>query len=185
MKRLFDLVISLMVLIVFAPVFIFIAVAIKLDSEGNILYCQERVGKGSRPFKMYKFRTLVADADKIGTHQTTFDDPRITKVGRLLRKTSLDELPQLLNVLKGDMSLVGPRPDVPAQKVDYTEEQWAKRTSVLPGITGLAQATLRSMATPEERLNLDFEYIERVSFFFDLWIILLTVKQVLKLNKAS
>ncbi len=185
MKRLFDLVISLMVLIVFAPVFIFIAVAIKLDSEGNILYCQERVGKGSRPFKMYKFRTLVADADKIGTHQTTFDDPRITKVGRLLRKTSLDELPQLLNVLKGDMSLVGPRPDVPAQKVDYTEEQWAKRTSVLPGITGLAQATRRSLATKQERLDLDIEYIKNQSFWLDIKIIGLTFNMFLSSKSAS
>ncbi|MCF8719395.1 sugar transferase [Nitrospina gracilis] len=185
MKRLFDLAVSLFVLLSLWPVFLAVAVAIRLDSPGNVFYCQERVGLGGRPFLMFKFRTMVADADKMGSHQTAFGDARITPVGVFLRKTSLDELPQLLNVVTGDMSLVGPRPDVPAQRSDYTEEQWAKRTSVLPGITGLAQATKRSLATPEERLALDLEYVDRRSFWLDMKIILLTIKQVLKIKSAS
>jgi lipopolysaccharide/colanic/teichoic acid biosynthesis glycosyltransferase len=100
-------------------------------------------------------------------------------VGRFLRRTSLDELPQLFNVLKGDMSLVGPRPDVPAQRSLYTDEEWALRTSVRPGITGLAQATVRSAATQAERTALDLEYVRKASFWFDMKILLLTVRQVL------
>ncbi|MGP0565546.1 MULTISPECIES: sugar transferase [unclassified Nitrospina] len=185
MKRLFDLTASLFALTFLWPVFLAVAVAIRLDSPGGIFYCQERVGLGGRSFLMYKFRTMVADADQVGSHQTAFGDPRITSVGVFLRKTSLDELPQLLNVVTGDMSLVGPRPDVPAQRNDYTEAQWAKRTSVLPGITGLAQATKRSLATPQERLALDLEYVDHQSFWFDMKIILLTIKQVLKIKSAS
>jgi lipopolysaccharide/colanic/teichoic acid biosynthesis glycosyltransferase len=179
MKRLFDILVSLTLLVLLWPLFLLIALTVFMDSFGPVLYRQERVGIDGRPFNIYKFRSMVTNADNVGTYQTVQGDPRITPAGRFLRKTSLDELPQLFNVLKGDMSLVGPRPDVPAQRENYRDEDWAKRISVKPGITGLAQATLRSAATPEQRCALDLEYVERVSLLFDLKILLLTMRQVL------
>lgn len=122
---------------------------------------------------------MVADADQVGSYQTPVGDPRITRVGHFIRKTSLDELPQLLNVLIGDMSLVGPRPDVPNQKKNYSEQDWNKRVGVKPGITGLAQATLRSAATAKKRTALDFEYIDNMSLWLDIKILFLTVNQLL------
>jgi len=121
---------------------------------------------------------MVKDADQKGSFRTNAGDTRITPVGRILRKTSLDELPQLLNVLKGEMSLVGPRPDTPGQEGDYSPEDWVRRHQVRPGITGLAQAKARQAATPEERLRLDLEYVERASVGLDVKILLMTVKQV-------
>ncbi|CAI2717020.1 sugar transferase [Nitrospina watsonii] len=179
LKRIFDLTASLFALAFLWPLFLAVAVAIRLDSPGGVFYYQERVGKGGWPFHMIKFRSMVADADKVGSYWTAFGDARITRVGAFLRKTSLDEVPQLWNVVKGEMSLVGPRPNVPAQRANYTEEQWAKRTSVLPGITGLAQARVRSLAKPGERLALDLEYVDRASFWLDIKIILLTIRQVI------
>ena len=122
---------------------------------------------------------MVPNADKIGGYSTETNDPRITSIGRFIRKTSIDELPQLVNVILGDMSIVGPRPDVPAQRANYTQPEWEKRTSVKPGITGLAQATMRSDATEAERKNLDFQYVEQQEFLFDMKIILMTIRQVL------
>lgn len=179
MKRMLDIALSLTMLLFSLPLMILIAVAIRMESKGGVLFRQERVGLGARPFMMYKFRSMVADADKAGPYFTAKGDPRITRVGGFLRKTSLDELPQLINVLVGDMSLVGPRPDVFAQRGNYTEGQWRRRTSVRPGITGLAQATARNLATPEQRTALDLEYVDRVSLLFDLKILWLTVQQVL------
>jgi lipopolysaccharide/colanic/teichoic acid biosynthesis glycosyltransferase len=120
---------------------------------------------------MYKFRSMVTNAASIGPWHTASDDPRITRVGRFIRRTSIDELPQLLNVLKGDMSLVGPRPDVPAQRSLYSDDDWAARCSVRPGITGLAQALLRSEATPQQRLELDLRYAREHSVRLDLRIL--------------
>lgn len=179
MKRALDVMLSLMMLILFSPLLVFVAIWIRLDSEGAILYCQKRVGLNGRVFSIYKFRSMVVDADQVGGYSTTQDDPRITRVGKFLRKTSIDELPQLLNVLKSDMSLVGPRPDVPAQQGNYTEAEWNKRNLVKPGITGLAQATVRSQATAAERTKLDLEYVDEVSFWFDVKILLMTLKQVM------
>lgn len=179
MKRVFDILAALALLAFVWPLLLVIALAVRLDSRGSVFYRQQRVGLGGRTFGIYKFRSMMSDADRIGSYQTMQGDPRITRVGRFLRKTSLDELPQLLNVLIGDMSLVGPRPDVPAQRELYSEADWAKRTSVRPGITGLAQATVRSAATPEQRLALDLEYVEHASLLFDFKVILLTVRQVL------
>ena len=122
---------------------------------------------------------MVIDAENRGSFFTEDNDPRITFLGKFLRKSSLDELPQLLNVLKGDMSLVGPRPDSLAQKELYSREEWVSRCSVRPGITGLAQATLRSQATIEERKRMDLEYVKNKSFLLDLKILILTVKQIL------
>jgi len=178
-KRVFDILVSLLVLIPASPFMILTALLIKLESKGPAIFKQERVGRFGTSFFIYKFRSMVVAAASQGPHFTQDGDPRITRVGRIVRKTSLDELPQLINVLKGDMSLVGPRPDVPKQRSDYTENDWKKRNLVRPGITGLAQAKLRSAATFEERTRLDLEYVDNASFSYDIWVILMTVKQVL------
>jgi lipopolysaccharide/colanic/teichoic acid biosynthesis glycosyltransferase len=177
MKRLFDIVLSIFALVVFFPLLVIMTILIRRDG-GPALFVQQRVGKNGEVFSMYKFRSMVVDAESLGGYSTQDKDTRITKIGRFVRKTSIDELPQLLNVLKGDMSIVGPRPNVPAQRKEYTQEQWELRNSVTPGITGLAQATLRSQATWEQRFLLDSKYVEKCGIFFDLYIILLTVKQV-------
>jgi lipopolysaccharide/colanic/teichoic acid biosynthesis glycosyltransferase len=122
---------------------------------------------------------MVVESESIGPYFTVEGDPRITRLGRFLRRSSLDEIPQLLNVLRGDMSLVGPRPNVFAQRTDYTLEEWGKRHSVKPGITGLHQALYRSNSTLEQRNIIDLEYVDKQSFFLDLKIILWTAKQVL------
>ncbi|MFT6988642.1 MAG: lipopolysaccharide/colanic/teichoic acid biosynthesis glycosyltransferase [Paraglaciecola sp.] len=179
MKRVFDLTMSLIVLILLSPIMIMVAVMIKLESKGPVIFKQKRVGQYGKLFFIYKFRSMVLGASSQGPHFTKNNDARVTSIGQLIRKTSLDELPQLLNVLKGDMSLVGPRPDVAAQRIDYDESEWTKRLLVLPGITGLAQARQRSLATPEERIQNDLEYVDKMSFSYDVWIISLTVKQVL------
>jgi len=177
MKRLFDILFSSVALLVLSPVMILIALWIKKDG-GAVLYTQTRVGFKGREFKLFKFRSMVEDADKIGGYSTLKDDNRITPIGQVIRKTSLDEIPQFLNVMLGDMSLVGPRPNVPAQRGEYTKEQWDLRNSVLPGITGLAQAINRSSATWQERYDLDAQYVSKRTFLFDLKIILMTVRQV-------
>ena len=171
MKRLVDVVLALAALALLAPVLAAVAVAVALESGRPVLFRQLRVGLGGREFGMYKFRSMVANAAAIGPYFTSDGDPRITRVGRFIRRTSLDEMPQLFNVLAGDMSLVGPRPDVPAQRGLYSAEQWAIRCSVRPGITGLAQARLRSTATPQERLDLDLRYAREHSLWLDLRIL--------------
>lgn len=178
MKRIFDISVAALVLFLVSPLLLLIVLAIKLSSPGPVFYSQQRVGFKGRPFKLLKFRSMVPDADKIGPYYTDRYDQRITRCGRWLRKTSLDELPQLINVLKGEMSLVGPRPDVLAQQDLYSAEEWQRRHQVLPGITGLAQATLRSSATMEKRKELDFCYVSHQNFWLDLKIILLTIKQI-------
>lgn len=161
--------------VLFVPVFIPLWLLIRATSKGDAIYGQPRVGKGCKAFILYKFRSMYQDADKQG-YQTQDADPRITPVGRVLRKTSLDELPQLFNVLKGDMSLVGPRPDTPMQKSNYSEENWQLRHSVRPGITGLAQVNGRSNMGHEERLVYDLEYVRNKSLRLDLMILLRTLR---------
>jgi len=178
-KRLFDVLVSGFLLLLAAPFMMLIALAIKLDSPGSVIYKQERAGRFGELFKMYKFRSMVSGADKIGEYFTMPGDARVTKVGAFLRKSSLDELPQLVNVLTGDMSLVGPRPDVAAQRDYYTDEEWTLRHTLRPGITGLAQATVRSDTTIEERKALDLEYVKKSSLFYDLIIIMKTAKQII------
>ncbi len=180
MKAIFDQVTSLLALIILSPFFIVIGLIIIIDDPGSPFFKQERVGLNGRLFKMYKFRSMKLDADKTGPYYTTQDDPRVTKVGRFIRKASLDELPQLINVLLGDMSIVGPRPNVSNQEASYTKEHWEERNRVKPGITGLAQATTRSLATPEQRTRLDLEYVNSHNFMLDMKIVLMTVKQVIK-----
>ena len=149
-----------------------------MNSKGPVLFAQTRVGRYGKTFKLYKFRSMVTDAELLGPYYTQQNDPRITPVGRFLRKTSLDELPQLINVIKGDMSLVGPRPDVPAQREYYSEEEWQLRNRVRPGLTGLAQSTFRSDATMEQRKSMDLEYVNKGNIWLDIKIVFWTVRQV-------
>lgn len=178
MKRLMDLLMAGIAVVLLSPVLLLTAIAIAAEDGWPVLFRQVRVGRGGREFGMYKFRSMVKNAAAIGPYFTAADDPRITRVGRFIRRTSIDELPQLFNVLRGDMSLVGPRPDVPAQRALYTDQDWALRCSVAPGITGLAQAELRSEATPEQRLALDLRYAREHSVLMDLCIMTKTAGRV-------
>jgi lipopolysaccharide/colanic/teichoic acid biosynthesis glycosyltransferase len=177
-KRIMDIVVASLGLIFVLLIFPFITLAIILDTSGPIIFKSTRIGLKEKPFTMYKFRTMVTDAPTKGPHFTAENDTRITKVGQILRKTSLEELPQLFNVLKGDMSLVGPRPDAAVQMSLYTEEERRLRHSIRPGITGWAQATMRNSGTMEERTALDLEYVQSASLLFDLKVLLLTVRQI-------
>jgi lipopolysaccharide/colanic/teichoic acid biosynthesis glycosyltransferase len=180
MKRLLDIVVGLCALALLSPILVLAALAVLLESGRPVLFRQRRVGLGGREFSMVKFRSMVRDASARGPYHTSENDPRITRVGHILRRTSIDELPQLLNVLLGDMSLVGPRPDVPAQRSLYTPQEWKLRCSVRPGITGLAQARLRSSATREQRTALDLEYASRAGVWLDLKIMAMTVVALVK-----
>jgi exopolysaccharide biosynthesis polyprenyl glycosylphosphotransferase len=201
-KRVSDMVISLIALLLLAPLWIFIAVLIKLDSRGKILFRQERVGMDGRVFLCYKFRTMRADADE-NLHRESYqknikgakeanagndekpvfgkvkNDPRITGIGKFLRRASLDELPQLLNVLRGEMSIVGPRPPIPYEVEEY-EIRHRRRLEMKPGMTGLWQVSGRNRLTFEEMVQIDLFYIENWSLWLDLKIILLTLPAVLR-----
>ena len=185
LKRGSDLLVAALVLLLLAPLLLLLALLVWLDSPGPVLFRQQRVGRGGRAFAILKFRSMVADAERRGGYATLSGDPRITRVGRWLRRSSLDELPQLLNVLRGEMSLVGPRPDVPAQRRLYAPRDWELRCSVRPGITGLAQATLRSSATPEQRLALDLAYVRRQSLALDLQVLARTAVAVLGFGRGG
>jgi exopolysaccharide biosynthesis polyprenyl glycosylphosphotransferase len=188
-KRLFDLVVGGVMFLLFLPLLIILAISIKLDSPGPILYRSTRVGRGGRTFTFYKLRSMVRDAEKereriahlnevSGPVFKIANDPRATKIGRILRRTSLDELPQLLNVLRGDMSIVGPRPPIPEEVTHY--EPWQlRRLSVKPGITCLWQVSGRSRLGFDEWMRLDMEYVERRGLALDLKILLRTVPAVL------
>lgn len=179
LKRGADLVVAALALLLLAPLLMLLALLVRLDSTGPVLFRQQRVGRGGCRFVILKFRSMVVDAERRGGYATQTGDPRITRVGQWLRRSSLDELPQLINVLRGDMSLVGPRPDVPAQQSFYKPPDWQQRCSVRPGITGLAQASLRSAATPEQRLELDLCYVHSQSMGLDLQVLARTASQVL------
>ncbi|WP_445765662.1 sugar transferase [Rheinheimera sp.] len=178
MKRFIDITLAVISVVFFMPLMAIAVISILISDRGPIFYKQIRVGLHGKEFHLFKFRTMCVDADKVGPYFTASGDKRITRIGKFLRKTSIDELPQILNVIKGDMSIVGPRPNVPQQKQYYSDFDWQLRHSVRPGITGLAQSTLRSLATEEERLNLDLSYVKNNSILGDFKIIVMTVKQV-------
>jgi undecaprenyl phosphate N,N'-diacetylbacillosamine 1-phosphate transferase len=173
-KRIADICISLLVIVLLLPVFAVIVAAIKFSSKGPAIFKQERAGKNGRPFIFYKFRTMKTEVDPFGPSPKAADDLRLTKVGKLLREYSLDELPQLFNVLKGDMSIIGPRPLYVSQMAEWDEKQ-KKRLLVKPGLTGLAQISGRGELTREEKLELDVKYVETAGFWLDLKIILATI----------
>ncbi|MEW6375903.1 MAG: TIGR03013 family XrtA/PEP-CTERM system glycosyltransferase [Thermodesulfobacteriota bacterium] len=183
-KRVFDILASLMGLALFAPVSLIIAIAIKLDSKGPILYRQERVGEDGKIFHLLKFRSMQADAEKNGPVWAKANDQRITRIGRIIRKLRLDEIPQMVNVLKGDMSFIGPRPER-SFFVDILKKEipfYSERHVIKPGITGWAQIRYRYGASKEdalEKLKYDLYYIKHMSLLFDLMIIFDTVKIVL------
>jgi lipopolysaccharide/colanic/teichoic acid biosynthesis glycosyltransferase len=175
----YDVLLASLLLILLLPVMVVLAIAVILTSPGEVIFRQDRVGKGGRPFVICKFRTMTQDAPRSALGSYAYrDDPRITRVGRLLRRTSLDELPQLLNILKGDMSIVGPRPDLPHHVEKYTDFQ-RRRLQARPGVTGWAQVSGRNDLSWEERIKLDVEYIERWSLLLDLTVILKTFGVVL------
>lgn len=184
-KRLIDVFGSLIGLIVLSPLLIIIALAIKFTSKGPVFFKQERLGKNGRNFTIIKFRTMVENAEKIGDGLTvkSENDNRITKVGKILRATSLDELPQLFNVLIGDMSLVGPRPPVTYYPYDGFDNypKWAKRRfSMRPGVTGLAQVTVRNSVSWEERIAIDNRYVDSFNLLLDIKIIVQTFFKLFK-----
>ncbi|MNP24779.1 UDP-N-acetylgalactosamine-undecaprenyl-phosphate N-acetylgalactosaminephosphotransferase [compost metagenome] len=187
MKRLTDILLSLAGIILLFPLFILIMISIKIeDPRGSVLFTQIRVGKNERKFRMYKFRSMVSDAEDqlelLLTHNEISgamfkmkEDPRITKIGKFIRRTSIDELPQLLNVLKGDMSLVGPRPPLPREVEEYSAHD-KKRLSVTPGCTGLWQVSGRNELNFNQMVDLDLGYIKNRGVLLDFTIILKTVK---------
>ncbi|HQE50498.1 MAG TPA: sugar transferase [Fervidobacterium sp.] len=195
LKRIFDIVVSFVGLVILSPLFLILAIAIARDSKGPVFFKQTRVGRNEVPFKIYKFRTMVEDAEARGMQLTVGDDSRITKVGTFLRKTKIDELPQLINVFKGEMSFVGPRPEVPKYVGLYTEDQ-RQVLMVRPGITDLASIEYRNeselLATadnPEKvyieevmprKIELNKEYIRNMSLVSDMRIILKTIAVLYK-----
>jgi len=190
LKRTLDIVVSLVMLVLLAPLFLITALAIYLENPGPIFYTQVRVGKDGRHFDFYKFRSMVVEADKMkdtlmednesndGILFKMKRDPRVTRVGRFIRKFSIDELPQLINVLKGDMSLVGPRPALPREVAEYTLDQ-RKRLHITPGITCIWQVSGRSDIPFSGQVQLDLDYIQSSSFFQDIIILLKTIPAVL------
>jgi lipopolysaccharide/colanic/teichoic acid biosynthesis glycosyltransferase len=179
-KRVFDIVLAASAVVILSPLLCLIAVLVKMTSSGPLFYIQERIGKDGVPFRFIKFRTMVVGAESQGAGILCLkDDPRVTPVGRVLRRYSLDELPQFFNVLRGDMSVVGPRPGLAYQVREYTPFQ-RRRLTVLPGITGWAQVNGRNAISWDERITRDVEYVERLSFAMDLRILFRTLGAVLK-----
>jgi lipopolysaccharide/colanic/teichoic acid biosynthesis glycosyltransferase len=171
MPRLFDLIVAAIALLILSPILLAAAIAIKLGSRGPVIYRQRRVGKDGSEFELLKLRTMVPGSDPVGVGRIVArDDPRVTAAGRLLRRTSLDEIPNLINVLRGEMAIVGPRPTIPAQVAEYTPFQH-RRHEVRPGLTGWAQVQGRAGIPWEERIELDVEYVDRRSFTLDLRIL--------------
>lgn len=176
-KRAFDIVICAAAIVLLLPLFALLVVIIRLGSKGPAVFTQERAGKGGKPFIFCKFRTMKPDADPFGPSPKSGEDPRLTKIGRFLREYSLDELPQLYNILRGDMSLVGPRPLYLSQMAEWDERQ-KKRLLARPGLTGLAQISGRGALTHEEKLELDVKYVETAGLLTDIRIVLATIGQV-------
>lgn len=193
-KRIFDIIASVIGLIILSPVFLIVAIAIKLDDGGPVFYDQIRVGRNGKKFKMFKFRSMRVNAEdeieKLQKHSEVDgamfkmrNDPRVTRVGKFIRKTSIDEFPQLINVLVGQMSFVGPRPPLPREVKNYTEYD-KQRLYVKPGCTGLWQVTARNSVGFQEMVNIDLDYIQNRSIWLDLKIIFKTIKVIFVPNEA-
>ena len=176
-KRLFDIIFSLLGIIILSPIYIIVSILVLIFLGKPIIFKQQRPGKNEKIFNMYKFRTMTDKKDKKGNLLP--DEKRLTKFGKLLRKTSLDEIPEFFNILKGDMSFIGPRPLLVKYLPYYTEEEH-HRHDVRPGLTGLAQASGRNLLEWDERFKKDVEYVNNVTFLMDVKVVLMTIKIVLK-----
>ena len=181
-KVFFDILISILLFFLLLPVFLLVSILIRIESPGSVFFYHERIGRNQKTFLCIKFRTMYKNSEKSGKFWTDPNDDRITKVGYYLRKYSIDELPQLINVIKNEISLVGPRPDHILQKSDYKEYEINKRCSVKPGITGLSQVSGRSNLTFEQRKKFDLEYVDNYSFLLDIKILFKTFLQLFKGN---
>lgn len=194
-KRGIDVILSTIALVVLSPLFLILAILIKLDSKGPVFFLHTRIGKNGKNIKIYKFRTMVTNAEELIKEFTPeqmkeykenyklTNDPRITKIGKFLRKTSLDELPQLINIIKGDLSIIGPRPVVKDELEKYGENM-AKFLSVTPGLTGNWAANGRNNTTYEERMKLELEYVDNISLKTDIKIFFQTIYAVIKKEGA-
>lgn len=183
-KRLFDVIVSLVGLIITSPILLLAAIAIKLESPGPIIFKQERLGLDGKVFRIYKFRSMCIDAEKSGVYETK-GDPRVTRVGKFIRKTSIDELPQFVNILEGDMSLIGPRPALtyhPWTYDEYTDAQ-KRMFHVRPGVTGWAQVNGRKEVEWPRRIKLNVEYVDNLSFLLDVKIFFKTIIKVLTMQE--
>lgn len=187
LKRVMDLVVSTIALIVFSPVMLACAVAIKLDDRGPVFYKQKRLTLHGKEFNVYKFRSMRTDAEKNGAQWATKDDDRVTRVGKVLRKFRLDELPQFINIFKGDMSLVGPRPERPelASEFEKNLPQFSYRLNVKAGLTGVAQVWGKYNTSPADKLAMDLIYVEKFSIWYDIKLILQTVTVFLKASDST
>lgn len=182
-KRCFDLVFSLTALLLLSPLLLVISILIRIDSDGPVLFTQKRIGFHGRVFRLYKFRSMYIGAEKGGVYEKKLDT-RVTRVGRIIRKTSLDELPQFINIIKGDMSLIGPRPVLvqhPWPLKEYSDEQ-IKRFMVKPGISGWAQIHGRKNLNWDQRMKYDVEYVSNCSFIMDFKIFFITIYKVLTMQ---
>ena len=180
-QRVLDIVLSVIGILIGIPLMIVFGILIKVEDNGPITYKQERLGKGGKKFYIYKLRSMRTDAEKFGAQWAEKDDPRITKVGKFIRKTRIDEIPQLFNILKGDMSIIGPRPERPSFTEEFNQEipGFINRLAVKPGLTGWAQVNGGYEITPREKLIEDIYYIKNRSILLDLKILFKTVKVVL------
>lgn len=180
-QRVLDIVLSVIGLLIGIPLIVIFGILIKVEDSGPITYKQERLGKGGKKFYIYKLRSMRTDAEKFGAQWAEKNDPRITKVGKFIRKTRIDEIPQLFNILKGDMSIIGPRPERPSFTEEFNQEipGFINRLAVKPGLTGWAQVNGGYEITPEEKLIEDIYYIKNRSILLDLKILFKTVKVVL------
>ena len=181
-KRILDFILAFVGIIIISPILLIVAICIKIDSKGPVIFKQKRLGKDGKEFEIYKFRSMVVGAEKIGTGVYSKEgDSRVTKVGKFIRMTSIDELPQLVNILKGEMSFIGPRPVLtyhPWRYEEYTEEK-KRRFEVRPGITGLAQVNGRKQVEWNRRIEMDVEYVNKLSFILDLKIFFKTIYNVI------
>lgn len=194
-KRIVDIILGCIGLVLLSPVFLILAICIKIDSKGPVIFAHKRIGKNGKEFNMYKFRSMYENAEEMIENfneeqkrewQENFkleNDPRITKVGKFLRKTSLDELPQIVNIIKGDLSIVGPRPIVDEELEKYGENK-EKFLSITPGLTGYWQANGRSNTTYEERMQMELYYIDNQSLWLDIKIFFKTIVSVIKKEGA-
>jgi lipopolysaccharide/colanic/teichoic acid biosynthesis glycosyltransferase len=182
-KRFTDVLLSIFILFLTSPILILAIIAIKLESDGPAFFLHERTGYKGVKFKLFKFRGMVNNALQVGPELTQLDDPRVTKVGRFLRRTSIDEIPNFLNVLRGEMTIVGPRPDIPSITEKYSSGQ-RKIFDFKPGVTGISQINGRQMLTPNDRIKMELRYYENAGFFSDFVVFMKTFLIVLN-NKGN